>query len=54
MKYRKLGKTGLETSVIGLGTDHFYGEWGQHFSQSSVNKIVEKAHEFGIWYSKFK
>jgi len=48
MKYRKLGKTGLETSVIGLGTDQFYGEWGQNFSQSSVNKIVEKAHELGI------
>ena len=27
MKYRKLGKTGLNTSVIGLGTDQFYGEW---------------------------
>jgi myo-inositol catabolism protein IolS len=48
MKYRKLGKTGLETSVIGLGTDQFYGEWGQSFSQTSVNKIIEKSHELGI------
>ena len=48
MKYRKLGKTGLETSVIGFGTDQFYGEWGETFSQPSVNKIVDKAHELGI------
>lgn len=48
MQYRKLGKTGLETSVIGLGTDQFYGEWGQNFNQSEVDKIIEKAHSFGI------
>ena len=48
MKYRKLGKTGLETSVIGFGTDQFYGEWGETFSQPSVNKIIDKAHELGI------
>ena len=48
MKYRKLGKTGLETSVIGFGTDQFYGEWGETFSQSSINKIIDKAHELGI------
>lgn len=48
MKYRKLGKTGLKTSVIGLGTDQFYGEWGQDFSQSTIDKIIDKAHELGI------
>lgn len=48
MKYRKLGKTGLKTSVIGLGTDQFYGEWGQDFSQSVIDKIIDKAHELGI------
>lgn len=48
MKYRKLGKTGLETSVIGMGTDQFYGEWGQKFSQSEVDKIITKAHSLGI------
>lgn len=48
MKYRKLGKTGLNTSVIGLGTDQFYGEWGQDFSQSVIDKIIDKAHKLGI------
>lgn len=48
MKYRTLGKTGLKTSIIGLGTDQFYGEWGQEFTQSAVDKIVNKANELGI------
>lgn len=48
MKFRKLGKTGLETSVIGMGTDQFYGEWGQKFSQSEVDKIITKARSLGI------
>jgi myo-inositol catabolism protein IolS len=48
MKYRVLGKTGLETSVIGMGTDQFYGEWGQNFSQPVIDKIIDKAHELGI------
>ena len=48
MKYRKLGKTGLETSVIGMGTDQFYGEWGQNFSQIVIDKIIDKAHSLGI------
>ena len=45
MKYRKLGKTGLDTSVIGMGTDQFYGEWGQNYSQNVIDKIVDKAQE---------
>ena len=48
MKYRKLGKTGLETSVIGLGTDQFYGEWGQNFSQTIIDKIIDKEHTLEI------
>ena len=48
MKYRVLGKTGLKTSVVGLGTDQFYGEWGKEFTQSEVNKIIKKANELGI------
>src|SRR5689334_12375678 len=48
MKYRVLGKTGLKTSVIGLGTDQFYGEWGKEFTQSEVDKIIKKANELGI------
>ncbi|MDE1725704.1 MAG: aldo/keto reductase [Thaumarchaeota archaeon] len=48
MKYRKLGKTGLEVSVVGLGTDQFYGEWGQEFTQSIIDKIIKKANDLGI------
>lgn len=48
MKYRKLGKTNLKVSVIGIGSDQFYGEWGKQFSQSEVNKILGKARDLGI------
>ena len=48
MKYRKLGKTGLEVSVIGVGTDQFSGGWGKMFSQNEVNNILCKARELGI------
>lgn len=48
MKYRKLGKTNLRVSVIGIGTDQFYGEWGKQFSQSEVKKILDKAKSCGI------
>lgn len=48
MKYRKLGQTGLKVSVIGLGTDQFAGEWGKQFSQSEVDKIIDKAENLGI------
>lgn len=48
MKYRTLGKSGLKVSVIGLGTDQFYGEWGKEFTQSEVNKIIRKARDCGV------
>jgi aryl-alcohol dehydrogenase-like predicted oxidoreductase len=48
MKYRKLGKTDLHVSVVGVGTWQFGGEWGKDFVQKEVDEILEKAKEMGI------
>ncbi|PDO10450.1 MAG: aldo/keto reductase [Candidatus Reconcilbacillus cellulovorans] len=48
MKYRRLGKTGLKVSVVGVGTWQFGGEWGKTFTQEEVNRILGKAKEVGI------
>lgn len=48
MKYRRLGKTELKISVIGIGTWQFGGEWGKDFSQHEVNTIFSQAKEQGI------
>ena len=48
MKYRKLGRTGLRVSVVGVGTWQFGGEWGVHFTQPEVDRILERARELGI------
>jgi myo-inositol catabolism protein IolS len=48
MKYRKLGKTDLNVSVVGVGTWQFGGEWGKEFNQQEVNQILNRAKELGI------
>lgn len=48
MKYRRLGRTDLKVSVIGLGTWQFGGEWGKTFTQEEVNAILGRAKELGI------
>ena len=48
MKYRTLGKTGLNVSVIGVGTWQFGGEWGKNSTQDEVDSILEKSKELGI------
>ncbi|OXM14819.1 aldo/keto reductase [Paenibacillus herberti] len=48
MKYRRLGKTDLNVSVVGIGTWQFGGEWGMDFSQDEVDAILDKGAELGI------
>jgi len=48
VKYRRLGKTELNVSVVGLGTWQFGGEWGQQFTQDEVDAILDKGKELGI------
>jgi len=48
MKFRRLGKTGLRASVVGVGTWQFGGEWGKSFTQREVDAILGRARELGI------
>lgn len=48
MKYRRLGKTGLKVSVVGVGTWQFGGEWGKSYTQDEVDRILATAKETGI------
>lgn len=48
MQYRRLGKTGLRVSVIGLGTWQLGGGWGKTFMQPEVNDLFSRAGELGI------
>ena len=48
MRYRRLGATGLEISVIGLGTWQLGGEWGQVFTQDEVDALIGRAGELGV------
>jgi aryl-alcohol dehydrogenase-like predicted oxidoreductase len=48
MQYRVLGTTGLNVSVIGIGTWQFGGEWGKPFTQAEVDPMFDAAREVGI------
>jgi myo-inositol catabolism protein IolS len=48
MKYRRLGKTGLPVSVIGVGTWQLGGEWDQRFTQHNVDQLLGRAGELGV------
>jgi aryl-alcohol dehydrogenase-like predicted oxidoreductase len=48
MKKRLLGKTGFEISEISLGTWQVGGKWGDDFSHSNADKILNSAIDNGI------
>jgi aryl-alcohol dehydrogenase-like predicted oxidoreductase len=48
VKYRQLGRTDLNVSVVGLGTWQLGGEWGKRFGQPEVDALVGRANELGI------
>jgi myo-inositol catabolism protein IolS len=48
MKYRRLGRTELRVSVVGIGTWQFGGEWGKRFSQQEVDRMMGRGRELGI------
>jgi aryl-alcohol dehydrogenase-like predicted oxidoreductase len=48
VQYRKLGSSGLDVSVVGLGTWQFGGEWGRTFSQAEADAILDEAAAQGI------
>jgi aryl-alcohol dehydrogenase-like predicted oxidoreductase len=48
MRFRTLGSTRLQVSVIGLGTWQFGGEWGRDFSQADADAILDEAAACGI------
>ncbi|MFD0589612.1 aldo/keto reductase [Paenibacillus sp. GCM10027627] len=48
MKYRRLGSTDLNVSVVGIGTWQFGGEWGREYTQAEADAILDKGHELGI------
>jgi len=48
MKYRRLGKTEMKVSVVGVGTWQFGGDWGKTFEQDEVDAMLGRARELGI------
>lgn len=48
MQYRRLGKTGLQVSAIGIGSWQFGGGWGKTFGQPEVTNILSRATALGI------
>ncbi|MAT41739.1 MAG: aldo/keto reductase [Anaerolineaceae bacterium] len=48
MKYRRLGKTEMQVSVVGIGAWQFGGEWGREYTVPEVKAILERGQQEGI------
>lgn len=48
MNYRRLGKTNMNVSEIGLGTWQVGGKWGSGFDQKLAESIIDEALDNGI------
>lgn len=48
MKFRRLGKTNLQVSAVGVGTWQLGNQWGKQFEQREVNAIFARAQALGI------
>jgi aryl-alcohol dehydrogenase-like predicted oxidoreductase len=46
-EYRRLDKTRLRVSVIGVGTWQVGGEWGRRFTQHEVDDLLGRARTLG-------
>ena len=48
MRYRRLGRTGLSVSLVGVGTWQLGGEWGKDFTQAEADAMLDRAAELGM------
>jgi aryl-alcohol dehydrogenase-like predicted oxidoreductase len=48
MKTRILGRTGLNVSVVGVGTWQFGGEWGRTYTAADAREVLVAAQDCGI------
>jgi myo-inositol catabolism protein IolS len=48
MTYRRLGKTELSVSAVGIGSWQFSNVWGKQFTRAEVAAILSRARELGI------
>ncbi len=48
MRYRRLGRTELRVSVVGVGTWQLGGEWGRQYDAKEVAEILGRARELGL------
>jgi aryl-alcohol dehydrogenase-like predicted oxidoreductase len=48
MQYRRLGRTNLRVSVVGVGTWQLGGEWGKDYTQPEADAIFDAARGRGI------